>query len=142
MIRRLFLLLLVLVGCGIKSPEPRIDFLEGTEAYRAVFLQAAKDIGIDRRVVVYRPDKLAHAPKAVAEACVGCDPCQIWVVPDRFSSDLKYTVFMHEYGHCVGLEHSDNMFDVMYHLANPWSQYTNEAKQRYYDAVKAARGGK
>lgn len=67
-------------------------------------------------------------------AWVGSGPCYIQI-PERtfkYGQDWLTSVVWHEIGHCVGLMHTDNEFDIMYAYAKPFSQYSPQALHRFF----------
>lgn len=58
---------------------------------------------------------------------------------DNVTKELKEElrlIFLHEFGHCIGLIHSKNLFDIMYTSIEPFFQVEKESYKRYLKGLK------
>lgn len=71
---------------------------------------------------------------AVLGVAMPGDPCEITMSQRAYNygQDWVNSVFWHEVGHCVGLEHVPDSNDIMYKYAWPLSSYKEDYKQDFF----------
>lgn len=127
-----------LLSCG-KRKQFNVQF-NGLNNDQIDSILDALDSGLDyvpNRVMIFSLEDLPG--EAIGSAEVDANPCNIKLDPSLWfngwkPSGLLRGVIWHEYGHCVGLGHSDNPKSIMYWQAS--FSYSEEEKQIWLQQVK------
>lgn len=128
-------LVLTLTACGRGLETRGIAVQNASPEDEATVRAALADLGglVDRPVTAHAEDVGPHLGKAP----VGTEDCVIRFRPGQGAAILK-TVIWHEYGHCVGLTHVEDDYEIMYPKAEPFEEYTRDEVESYLTAVAGA----